>query len=308
MSSIRRFICWVLAVAAVVAGIVLAAGSSQAIAGAAYASLPKSTSSMNFVMPPGRDGTAVSAAVPDPCWAHSEGSSCQDDSDMPSKKTKWKRPHWPPKTHHPPDPPRFRPHPIYPIYPIQPIPVPSVCKADVPSLVNLTQDQAQRAVAAVGLSLVSNQTGNNRIVSQAPVAGTRVSCGWIITVTVDLPPPPPPPPPVEIHSPDPPPAVVVPPTVPVSRIELIPSWFWPVIIALLVLSAALLFGLLLLLAARARKGPRWVDAHVRAVAAATPDVGVEVMESRTENFAPPCVVRLEPHADSGVQVLEEVGR
>ena len=85
-------------------------------------------------------------------------------------------------------------------------------------------------------------------------------------------------------------------------------WFWPLIIALLALCAALLLALLLLLAARARKGPKWVHDHVRAVAAATPGASVEVMEPRTEHSAPSCVVRLEPHADSGLQVLEEVRR
>lgn len=103
------------------------------------------------------------------------------------------------------------------------------------------------------------------------------------------------------------PPIVAHPAVPLSRLDPMP-WFWPLIIALLGLCAALVLGLLLLLAARARKGPKWVHAHVRAVAAATPGPGVDVMESRAERSAPTCVVRLEPHADSGRQVLEEVSR
>jgi hypothetical protein len=319
MSCIRRFIFLVLAIAVVVAGMLLAAGLPQATAGSDYAAPPKSTSSANFVTPTGRSGTAVNAAVPDPCLVDPDYPGCSGASDPPLKHPHpHPHPDWTPEPHHPSEPHFYIP----PIHPIRPIPIPPICQATVPNLVNLTQDQARRAVTDVGLALGSYQSGNYRIASQTPVAGTRVLCGWFISVTVDQPPPPPPPlppppPSVEIPAPDPPPAVVVPlpppmvpPAVPVSRIDPLP-WFWPVIIALLVLSAALLLGLLLLLTARARKGPKWVHTHVRAVAAvaeATPGASVEVMESRTDHSAPPCVVRLEPHADSGLQVLEEVGR
>jgi hypothetical protein len=186
-----------------------------------------------------------------------------------------------------------------------------ICQATVPNLVDQTEDQARGALAAVGLALSSDQPGNNRVASQVPVAGTRVLCGWFVTVIVDQSPPPPP---ADVPTADPPPAVVVPlplpvvpPAVPVSPLQPIP-WFWPVSIALLVLCAALLLGLLLLLAARARKRPKWVHAHVWAAAGTSSGARVDVMESRTDHSARPCVVRLVPHADSGLQVLEEMDR
>jgi hypothetical protein len=57
-----------------------------------------------------------------------------------------------------------------------------------------------------------------------------------------------------------PPAELPPPT-PVARVAPVP-WFWPFVIALLLLSGALLVGLLVLLAIRSNKGPGWVRAHV----------------------------------------------
>jgi hypothetical protein len=91
---------------------------------------------------------------------------------------------------------------------------------------------------------------------------------------------------------------------PVARkdfFQLVP-WFWPVIVALILLGV----GLLIFRAVRGRQRQKWVHAHVRAVAGTAPGVGVEVMESRTDHSPPTCVVRLEPRADSGTQVLEEV--
>lgn len=195
-----------------------------------------------------------------------------------------------------------------PIRPIQPI-----CAATVPNLVNRTERQARSALTAVGLVLWNDPEGNRSVTSQVPLAGTRVLCGWAVTVTVYVPPPapvvPPPAPVVPPAAPVvPPPAPVVPPPAPESAlIEPIP-WLWPVAIAVILLSAGLLVGLLILLAFRARKGQKWVRAHVRAVVGAAPGVGVEVMESRTDYSPPSCVVRLEPHADSGMQVLEEAHR
>jgi hypothetical protein len=87
----------------------------------------------------------------------------------------------------------------------------------------------------------------------------------------------------------------------VSFAELIPL-LWLAIIMLILL----IVGLLVLLVDQVRKGPKWVHAHVRAVVGVAPGVGVEVMESRTDSSPPTCVVRLEPRADSGTQVLEEV--
>lgn len=101
-----------------------------------------------------------------------------------------------------------------------------------------------------------------------------------------------------------PPAVrppVVVPVIPASVTKLIP-WLWLAIVALILLT----IGLLALLADQVRKGQKWVSAHVSAIAGADPGVGVEVMESRTDYSPPSCVVRLESHADSGTQVLEEV--
>jgi len=98
---------------------------------------------------------------------------------------------------------------------------------------------------------------------------------------------------------------------PVARkdfFQLVP-WFWPVIVALILLGVGLLILLVVLLlfrAVRGRQGQKWVRAHVRAVAGTAPGVGVEVMESRTDHSPPTCVVRLESRADSGTQVLEEV--
>jgi hypothetical protein len=324
MSSIHRFLSWVFAIAAVVAGMLLAAGSIQAAAGTEYTAAPKSASFAKFV-PSDWSATAADAALSNRCQDPYCTGSGSGSSNPPPRK-----PNPPPRKQdripqrrdfHPP-PPHFRiPH-IDPPPPIRPIPVIPICEATVPNLINLTEDRARQAVAAVGLALMSDHPGNNRVLSQTPFAGTRVLCGWTIAVTVDppplSPPPPPPPPPssppVEISSPDPPPAVVappppvvVPPTVPVSRIDPLP-WFWPMIIALLALCAALLLGLLLLLflAARdrARRGPKWVHTHVRVIAAADPGPSVEVVEPRTEHSAPTCVVRLEPHDDSGLQVLE----
>jgi hypothetical protein len=284
MSSIHRFISWVLAIAAMVAGILLATGSTQATA-------------------------------------------CQDSPDCPGAISTDppppppKQPVWLPWPRHPDQPPHFRIRHIDPLPPIHPIPVVPVCQATVPNLINLTEDRARQAVASVGLALVSDHPGNNRILSQTPFAGTRVLCGWTIAVTVDPPPlsspppppPPPPSPPVQISSPEPsptavvpPPPVAVPPAVPLSRIDPMPS-FWPIIIALLALCAALVLGLLLFLAAtwgRARKGPKWVHTHVRLVAAASLGPNVEVVEPRTEHSAPTHVVRLDPHADSGLQIFE----
>jgi hypothetical protein len=120
-----------------------------------------------------------------------------------------------------------------------------------------------------------------------------------------VPPPvyvPPPPAPVA-----PPPAPVVPPPVPVV-FELTPLWLWPVFTGLSLLTLGLLILLLILHVVQNRKGEKWVRAHVEAVAGAAPGAGVEVMESRTDHSPPTCIVRLEPRADSGTQVLEEVRR
>jgi hypothetical protein len=81
---------------------------------------------------------------------------------------------------------------------------------------------------------------------------------------------------------------------------------WRVAVALILLGIALLVGLLTWLAVQSRKGPKWVRAHVQAVAGAAPEAVAEVMESRTDHSPPTCVVRLEPYPDRGIQVLEGV--
>jgi hypothetical protein len=315
MSSIGRPIRWVLARAAIVAGLLLASGLTDATAGPDNARSPQPSSHAKLVVGRIKSVTIVNVS-PDPdCTDYGNDSDHQsnlrlgDDSGYGDNPRCYKYPdppkYVPPKPHRPP-----KRH-------IPPIVPPRACQGTVPNVIGRTEDQAREAVAAAGLTAGSARQGNNRVVRQVPVAGTVVQCGWVVTMIVDQPAPPPPAPPrplppVELPPADPPPAFVmpsplpvVPPAAPVPRMEPIP-WFWPVIIALLGLSAALLVGLLLLVAARAWKGPKWVRAHVRAVAGVAPDVGVEVMESPADHSAPPCVVRLEPHADSGTQTLEEV--
>ncbi len=327
MSSTRRFVRWTLVIAVVVACILLAPAVGVT-SPPAELSVPRdgmrhfatvgvadkgSTFSVNLVagtqIP---SGTAVDVTLGDPdCWGHWGGSGCSGYP--PQQKQKH-----PPKgcwghSNHPGCWPRQRP----PMWNIPPMPIippmrDPICVSTVPNLVNRTEHQARRALTAVGLVLGNDPAGNSRVVSQVPLSGTRVLCGWAVTVTVYEPPPPPvaPSPPPVVASAPPvvlPPPPVVPPPAPVALVEPIP-WFWPVFTALVLLSAGLLVGLLVLLAVRARKGQKWVRAHVRAVVGAAPDVGVEIMESRTEYSPPSCVVRLEPHADSGMQVLEEVRR
>jgi hypothetical protein len=101
--------------------------------------------------------------------------------------------------------------------------------------------------------------------------------------------------------------VAEPPATPMSFSKLIP-WLWSMIVALILLGLGLLalLGLLAWSAVRGRQKQKWVHTHVQAIAGAAPGVDVEVMESRTDHSPPTWVVRLEPHADSGRQVLEEV--
>jgi PASTA domain len=238
------------------------------------------------------------------CWGHSKNPGCQHPSPQyhPSPQ------HHPPPQYYPP--PQYDPPPRY----IPPIPQ-QICIATVPNLVNRTEHQARQALTAVGLVLGNDPAGNSKIVSQVPLAGTLLRCGWAVTVTVYVPPPPPPAPVIAAPPPlVPPPAPVVPPLAPVvpppAHVALAEPtpWLWPVFTALVLLTAGLLVWLLVLLAIRARKGRKWVHAHVRAVVGAAPDVDVEVMESRTDYSPRSCVVRLEPRADSGTQVLEELHR
>jgi hypothetical protein len=101
--------------------------------------------------------------------------------------------------------------------------------------------------------------------------------------------------------------MVKPPVTPMSFSKLIP-WLWSMIVALILLGLGLLalLGLLAWSAVRGRQKQKWIHTHVQAIAGAAPGVDVEVMESRMDHSPPTRVVRLEPHADSGRQVLEEV--
>jgi hypothetical protein len=106
---------------------------------------------------------------------------------------------------------------------------------------------------------------------------------------------------------------VEPPAVPVIEAPVSSLGFFklipgssPVIVALILLGIGLLAALLVLHAVRNRHGQKWMRARIQLVAGADPGVGVEVMESRTDRSPSTCVVRLEPHADSGTQIFEEV--
>jgi len=113
-----------------------------------------------------------------------------------------------------------------------------------------------------------------------------------------------------VPSADPVPPVALPPAVPVvqapvARQSFFPliSWFWPVLVALIPM--VLLIALFALHAIRYRHGQKWARTHVKVVGDADPDAGLEVMESCIDRSLPTCVVRLEPHVDSGTQICEE---
>ncbi len=150
--------------------------------------------------------------------------------------------------------------------------VPPEQPVEVPDLVNGTVDDARAALEDVGLAL-GNDSGSGRAVErQEPAAGTLVPAGTEITVT--------------------------PATVPVS--ERTPVWV--VAAALILLGAALLIPR----SVRARRRPSWVRTHVRVVARTGPARDVKFTQSLADPSTPTCVVRLEPHADGGKQVLVEV--
>ncbi|HEX6231544.1 MAG TPA: hypothetical protein VFZ63_00290 [Jiangellaceae bacterium] len=68
----------------------------------------------------------------------------------------------------------------------------------------------------------------------------------------------------------------------------------------------LLGGALLAPRALRRRDRRWVRAHVRAAAGTAAVGGLDVAQSPVDSSPPILVVRMEPHADRGTQVLEEV--
>lgn len=97
------------------------------------------------------------------------------------------------------------------------------------------------------------------------------------------------------------------PVEPVGSVRLIPR-LRQLIVALIWLGVGLLLlliGILVSRAVRGRQEQNGVPAHIQAVAGAASGTVVEVMESRTDGSRSTFTVRIEPHADSGTQVLEE---
>lgn len=147
--------------------------------------------------------------------------------------------------------------------------VPPPRPVEVPNLVRATVDEAQAALTAAGLVLGNNPGGGGTVESQEPTAGTLVPAGSPVTITLSRPTP-----------------------------------WWPAAVLAVLLGVALLAPRML----RSRIDRRWVRAHVRATPGAAPGFGVKVTEQPPSTSPPTHVVRLEPHPDSGTQVLEEVGR
>jgi hypothetical protein len=103
---------------------------------------------------------------------------------------------------------------------------------------------------------------------------------------------------------------VVPPAPPVVQspvdpvVQLIPRW-WPIPALLTLLVAGLLVSRVIR-AQKEQQKQKGAHTDVRAVVGADPGTDVEVMQSRTDRSPPTFVVRIEPRADSGTQVFEEV--
>lgn len=147
----------------------------------------------------------------------------------------------------------------------------------VPNLVGRTVDEARRVLDSVGLVLGNPSDGSRTVSGQSPAAGTLTQPGSTVTVTVSEAP------------------------LPVASTST-PWWWWPLaVLALLFVAALVAVG-----ASRAHRGHRWARAHVRAEAGTGAEIGVEVEESQADRSPPSCVVRIEPHADSGTQVLKGV--
>jgi hypothetical protein len=79
--------------------------------------------------------------------------------------------------------------------------------------------------------------------------------------------------------------------------------WWPVAASILLVAA-----LLVAPHAWARRGPKWVRTHVRAVAGPGVDGCAEIVRAADGPSPPTCVVGLEPHADPAVVALLEVDR
>ncbi len=140
---------------------------------------------------------------------------------------------------------------------------------------------------------------------------------------VTVPPPPPPPDPPRTPVPGPttatttPTATTAPTTAPTTTTattdEPAPEpgvpiadrrpW-WPVVLALVLVVVLMTVAR----AVRARRGPRWLRTHLRAVPRAGGAGDVEIVRAHAGLSAPTCVVRLEPRAERGTPTLLEVDR
>jgi hypothetical protein len=136
----------------------------------------------------------------------------------------------------------------------------------VPDLVGGALSAARAALTAVGLVPGGSQEGDGDIASQQPVAGTLVPAGTTVTLTVEEPLP------------------------------------WRAAAAALVLLLGI--GAVGYRVARKQLEHRWVRAKVRVAARQVPAAEPTITESRTSTPMP--VVRIEPHADAGRSILEEV--
>jgi beta-lactam-binding protein with PASTA domain len=139
----------------------------------------------------------------------------------------------------------------------------------VPNLIGKTAAEARSALAAGGLVLGNAPNGDGAIESQEPAAGTLVPAGSAVMITLGHPAP-----------------------------------RWPVGVLLVLLVAAVVGPRFV----RGRRDRTWVRAHVRVRGGATQGPTVQIAEQPDASFQPTHVVRLEPHADRGTQVLEEVDR
>lgn len=158
---------------------------------------------------------------------------------------------------------------------VDPIEPPSQSLVEVPDVTEMTVEEATAAVAAAGLVSGNTPDGDGDVESQQPEAGTLVRAGSAVTLTLT-------------SSPEPP--------------------WWPIAPAATALVLLLVLGATLAAyqTTRASRDRRWLRKHMRLVPGAASAPGFDIRESRTELSAPTLVVRLEPQADRGKQVLEEV--
>ena len=141
----------------------------------------------------------------------------------------------------------------------------------VPDLTGLTLEDAGATVAAAGLALGNGADGDGKVQAQDPEPGTLVPVGTAVTLTL------------------------------ASSTE---TPWWPVAVAVLALLLAVASAAFK--STRPRRDRRWLRKHMRLVPGAASAPEFDVREPRTEQAAPTLVVRLQPRADGGMQVLEEV--